>query len=73
MANFYENDVVQFKETHKWAGCIGYVKEARNDINRYMVGIAVPQQCTAYIYCKAEDFYYIGRAVLVEYEEDENL
>lgn len=64
-----KNSVVQFNENHKWIGCIGYVKEIKGE--RIMVGIPIPEQGTAYIYCKQSDLEYIGEAVLVEDEENE--
>lgn len=56
------NDVVQFNKNHKWRGCLGIVKEVKN--LRIMVGVPVPMQGTAYIFCKEEDIEYIGGAKL---------
>ena len=63
------NDVVQFTENHKWCGCLGIISEIKqlnNDI-KYMIGVPIPQQGTAYIFSMASDqeFEYIGKAVMV--------
>ena len=64
-----KNKVVQFNERHKWCGCIGFVDEVRKD--KVMVGIKIPQQGTAYIFCEPSDLEVIGDAVLVPQEEDD--
>lgn len=60
-------DIVQFNENHKWCGCLGIINEikeihneelqgeGKNDI-RYMVGVPIPQQGTAYIYVLKSEF-----------------
>ncbi len=63
------NDVVQFTENHKWCGCLGIIteiKQLNNDI-KYMIGVPIPQQGTAYIFSmeSEQDFEYIGKAVMV--------
>jgi len=68
------DDVVQFNEKHKWCGSLGIVnekKECGND-TRYMIGVPVPQQGTAYIFVmESEDqIERIGTAVLVSEKED---
>ena len=68
-----KDDVVQFTEGHKWCGCLGIieeVKELKNDI-RYMVGVPIPLQGTAYIFVlKSENaIERIGQAILVPKEE----
>ena len=71
-------DVVQFNENHKWRGCFGIIEEkkeihnnelqseGKNDI-KYMIGVPMPQQGTAYIYVLQSEFAieYIGNAILV--------
>ena len=64
------NDVVQFNENHKWCGCFGFVREVKNYM--IMVGVPIPQQGTAYIYCSPDDVEFIGNAVLVPKDEEEN-
>lgn len=72
------NDVVQFNENHKWRGCLGIIIEMKqihnpdltsdgvNDI-KFMVGVPVPQQGTAYIFVMASEFAieYVGSAILI--------
>lgn len=68
-------DVVQFNENHKWTGCLGIIDEikdcGKNGI-RYMVGIPMPQQGTAYIFVMDNEnaIERIGRAVLVAKKEE---
>lgn len=75
-------DVVQFNENHKWVGCLGIITELKeihnqdlqsegvNDI-RFMVGVPIPQEGTAYIYVTASEFAIelIGEARLVAKSE----
>ncbi len=61
---FDVGDVVQFNEDHKWAACIGIVDEVRE--SKIMVGVPMPMQGTAYIFCQAEDLYYIGKSMLIK-------
>ena len=61
-------DVVQFNEKHKWCGSLGIiteVKECKDDV-RYMVGVSIPQQGTAYIFVMLSEnaIELIGKAVL---------
>lgn len=66
---FKLGEVVQFNENHKWCGCLGVINEIKyfDDDVRYMVGVPVPQQGTAFIYVMQSEnaIEYIGRAVLV--------
>lgn len=70
------NDVVQFNENHKWCGCLGIIDEIKdcgqNGI-RYMVGVPMPQQGTAYIFVMSTEnaIERIGRAILVAKKGDE--
>lgn len=73
MNKFKKGDIVQFNENHKWCGCLGFVDEVKvcgeNGI-RYMVGIPVPQQGTAYIFVmdKENAIEKIGRAIFLPME-----
>lgn len=64
-------DVVQFIEGHKWVGCLGIIYEIKKD--RYMVGVPVPQQGTAYIFTNEKEIEIerIGEASLVLKDKDE--
>ena len=68
-------DVVQFIENHKWRGCLGIVEEIKDcgDDIRYLIGVPIPQQGVAYIFSmwNANEFEYIGPAVLVPASEEE--
>lgn len=59
--------VVQFNEKHKWCGSFGFINEITN--NRVMVGVPVPQQGTAYIFCSEDDYDIIGETDLLPSEE----
>lgn len=66
------HDAVQFNEKHKWCGCLGIVSEVKplSDGNvRYMVGVPLPQQGTAYIFATDGEVELIGRAELVGKED----
>lgn len=63
-------DVVQFNEKHKWRGSLGIItgiKDCKQNGIRYMIGVPVPQQGTAYIYSmdKDQEIEYVGVAILV--------
>lgn len=68
-------DVVQFNENHKWTGSLGIITEKKeihnnnlkgegNNDFRFMVGVPVPQQGTAYIFVLLSEFAIekIGKA-----------
>lgn len=62
-------DVVQFNEKHKWCGALGIiteVKDCKQNGIRYMIGVPVPMQGTAYIFSMDNELEieYVGRAVL---------
>lgn len=59
--------VVQFNENHKWCGCFGFINEVKGE--RIMVGIPIPQQGTAYIFCESKDIDNIGSTDLLPKEE----
>lgn len=71
-----KDDVIQFNENHKWRGCLGIIREVKvcGDDIKYMVGVPMPQQGTAYIYVmKSENATeYIGQAVLIIKDGEEN-
>lgn len=56
-------EVVQFNESHKWCGCFGFVEEEKPE--RLMVGVPVPQEGTAYIFCTRDEVDHIGNTNLV--------
>lgn len=62
------NDVVQFNEKHKWCGCLGIITEDKGEGHprRFMIGVPVPQQGTAYIFDDGSCIERIGDAVFVE-------
>ena len=68
MEKFKINDVVQFTENHKWCGSLGIINEIKQcgDDVKYMIGVPIPEQGTAYIFSmeSENDFEYVGKAVL---------
>ena len=74
-SRFHINDVVQFTEEHKWVSCFGIVSEVKDCDGdyRYLVGVPIPQQGTAFIFTMESDndIEYVGKAVLGEPEEKE--
>ena len=77
MPKFKKNDVVQFTEDHKWVASLGIVSEVKDCDGdyRYMIGVPIPQRGTAFIFSMEsdEEFEYIGRAVLGEPEDKEEV
>lgn len=65
------HDVVQFTEKHKWSGCLGIITEDRGEGHprRYLIGVPVPMQGTAYIFDDGSGIERIGKAVMVEKDE----
>lgn len=67
------DDVVQFNENHKWCGSLGIITEKKvcNDDIRYMIGVPIPQQGTAYIFVMQSEFAIelIGKAIFVAGKE----
>lgn len=69
------NDVVQFNENHKWCGSLGIINEKKdcgsNGI-RYMVGVPMPQQGTAFIFVMDSEnaIEYVGKAIMTLKEEE---
>lgn len=64
-----KNTVVQFNENHKWIGCLGIVEEIKDhgeDV-RYMVGVPIPEQGTAYIFVMDNDnaIESVGEAIFI--------
>ena len=66
------NDVVQFTEGHKWVGCFGFIREDKgyDHPRRYMIGVPIPQQGTAFIFDDGTHIEKIGTAVMVMDEEE---
>lgn len=70
-----KDDVVQFNENHKWRGSLGIITEVKdcgeNGI-RYMVGLPIPQQGTAFIFVMDNEnaIEYVGKAILTIKEEE---
>lgn len=69
-----KGDVVQFNENHKWCGSLGIINEIKdcseNGI-RYMVGVPIPQEGTAFIFVMSTEnaIEYIGKAVMTLRDE----
>ena len=70
-----KNDIVQFNENHKWCGCLGIINEVKicGDDKKYMVGLPIPQQGTAFIYVMESEnvIEQCGKAILTLKDGDE--
>ena len=68
-----KNDVVQFNENHKWCGCLGIISEVKKvgDDIRYMVGVPIPESGIAYVFVGERDIEFIGEAVLIAKENED--
>lgn len=66
------NDVVQFNENHKWCGCLGIIEEDKGEGHprRYLIGVPIPMQGTAYIFDDGNNIERIGEAVLAPATEE---
>lgn len=68
-----KGDIVQFNENHKWCGCLGIINDIKicGDDIRYMVGVPIPMQGTAFTFVmKSENaIELIGQAILVPKQE----
>ena len=66
------NDVIQFIEKHKWRGCLGIIEEDKGEGHprRFMIGVPVPQQGTAYIFDDGSGIERVGEAILVYRDEE---
>lgn len=59
---FELNDIVCFRENHKWVGCIGFVTEIKKIKKedgrtglRLMIGVPAPMQGVAYIFATDDE------------------
>lgn len=70
-----KGDVVQFNENSDWCGALGIIREVKvlKDDIRYMVGVPIPQQGTAFIFVmdSNDEIEFIGKANLVLKEDEE--
>lgn len=75
-----EGNVVQFNERHKWCGCLGIIEESKpiydekghlTDV-RFMVGVPMPMQGTAYIFVMESEMAIegIGKAIMIPKSEE---
>ena len=74
---FELNDIVCFRENHKWVGCLGFVNEIKKIIKedgtatlRLMIGVPVPMQGVAYIFATAEEVENLVCAYKYPYKID---
>lgn len=72
---FQINDIVCFRENHKWVGCLGFVNEIKKikdkngkDTLRLMIGVPVPMQGTAYIFATVDEVENLQCATSYPYE-----
>ena len=72
---FELNDIVCFRENHKWVGCIGFVNEIKkvkdkdgNDTIRLMIGVPCPQKGVAYIFSTPDEVENMQCATKYPYE-----
>lgn len=68
MVNIKEGYVVQFNENHKWCGSLGIIEEVKP--SKIMVGVPIPEQGVAYIFCHCEDIEVLCPAPLVISKEE---
>lgn len=71
---YRKGEVVQFNENHKWCGSFGIIHEVTqrdNDV-RYLIGVPIPEQGTAFIFSMESDneFEFIGFSIFVLGEDN---
>ena len=54
-----ERNLVVFKKNHKWAGCIGYIDEIKQ--NKLLIAVPQINKSVAYIYAQKEDITNVAR------------
>lgn len=67
-----KNDVIQFTENHKWAGCFGYVTKVDKcggGLVRCMIGVPIPMGGTAFVFDDGSGIEKVGTAVIVPADE----
>ncbi len=71
--NIAVGDVVQFTESHKWCGSLGIINEVKGGEHprKYMIGVPMPQQGTAFIFDDGNSIERIGKAVLMFNNKEE--
>ena len=69
------NDIVCFREYHKWVGCLGFVNEIKKvkdesgkDTLRLMIGVPVPKEGVAYIFAMPDEVENLMCAFKYPYE-----
>jgi hypothetical protein len=72
---FELNDIVCFRENHKWVGCIGFVTEIKKIKKedgriglRLMIGVPAPMQGIAYIFATDNEVENLQCATKYPYE-----
>lgn len=70
------NDVIQFNENHKWCGSLGIIREIKDcGVNgkRYMIGVPMPLQGTAFIFVMESEnaIEYVGKAIMTLKDSEE--
>ncbi len=68
-------DIVCFRESHKWVGCIGFINEikkiAKDDGTstlRLMIGVPAPMEGVAYIFATPDEVENLNCASKYPYE-----
>ena len=62
-------EVIQFNENHKWRGCFGYIHRTKGK-DLYMIAVPLPEQGTAFIFVKRNEFDIVGATNLILGDEE---
>ena len=63
-------EVIQFNESHKWCATFGYIHRVRGK-DRYMIAVPLPEQGTAFIFAKRNEFDIVGATDLILGDDDD--
>ena len=67
-----KKEVIQFNEGHKWCATFGYIHRVRKG-GTYMIAVPLPEQGTAFIFAKRNEFDIVGVTDLIlKGDNDEN-
>ena len=67
-----KKEVIQFNESHKQCGSFGYIHRVRKG-GSYLIALPLPEQGTAFIFAKRNEFDIVGVTDLIlKGDDDEN-
>lgn len=65
-----KKEVIQFNESHKWCATFGYIHRTKGK-DLYMIAVPLPEQGTAFIFAKRDEFDIVGATDLILGDDDD--